>query len=137
MCHKHRKMGRARQICNLIAGRKMGSRKRKYGQVKGYTVSRNDWMEHLQLPGSSGGAAANFINLPEVEASFHEDQLPSLPDLDINHTESAKLDYKDIVWTLKQSKKRKGHPPRSLPSELFLISMAPTTAAAARRARKV
>jgi hypothetical protein len=114
------------RLSRLIAGTKLGIRKRKYGLLPSLTPSAEDLYKMASAPGCEGGLGAVKVDLEdEIKKWTDPDNCEPLAPADLNATRAASWDLRRTIKSMIYSNKRKACPVWGVPAEVWLFSLDP------------
>lgn len=111
-------------MAHLLAGRGLGTRRRRYGHIAGVKPGIAEWTEFLSLPGADGGLAAPRVDF-EAERARWVASLDPLPPRTPCHTRAGQEDLFLVGRQLRYSPRRRASPSWSLPAEVYLMCIRP------------
>ena len=114
-------------LCRLIAGTRVGVRKRKLGHLASLTPSAEELRISATSPAAAGGLSGEVIANFKEAAKEISDTYGGLrfPVCDAAQTQEAEEDLVRTARYMKQGAKRKATPPWSIPAEVFLMIVEP------------
>ena len=109
------------QIRTSPAGTGIGSKHRRFGQIRAYTPFRIEWTQGLAKEGPKGGLALHEYTWNDFREHL-ELQDPGDSETTSLHREEARADYARTVKQLRRAPARRSCPPWSIPGRLLVAS---------------
>ena len=121
--HQH---SEAHRLARRLAGTGIGIKKRRLGLMPSFVPSKAQLQALAESDAKTGGLSAQLINLEEeLDKWTADDNWENLKPDDANASQWAKSDLKGIIFNMIRGPKRKACPNWSLPTEVFLMMIAP------------
>ena len=108
----------------MLAGTRLGPKKRQYRVPVSYRPSDDEWREVALLPAEAGGLRGTIIEY-EDEVKKNDDQFVTNA-LDANMEDAAVDDYYLMRKVLAKAPGRRACPPWSCPIEIFKLVFSPS-----------
>ena len=114
------------RYARLLAGTGIGSKHRRFGQIRAYTPSQIEWAQGLAKEGPKGGLALHEYTWTDFRREHLELLDPGESETTATHREEARADYNRTLKQLRRAPARRSCPPWSIPGRLWLLLMWPT-----------
>ena len=114
------------RYARLLAGTGIGSKHRRFGQIRAYTPSQIEWAQGLAKEGPESGLALHEYTWNDFRREHLELQDAGDSETTTLHQEEARADCARTVKRLRRAPARRSCPSWSIPGRLWLLLMWPT-----------
>ena len=111
------------RYARLLAGTGIGSKHRRFGQIRAYAPSQIEWAQGLAKEGPKGGLALHEYTWNDFRREHLELLDPGESETTGTHRKEVRADYARTVKQLRRAPARRSCPPWSIPSRLWLLLM--------------
>ena len=113
------------RYARLLAGTSIGSKHRRFGQIRAYTPSQMEWAQGL-AKGPKGGLGLHEYTWNDFRRDLELLDPGESETTTTTHREEARADYNRTLKQLRRAPARRSCPPWSIPGRLWLLLMWPT-----------
>ena len=99
------------RYARLLAGTGIGSKHRRFGQIRAYTPSQIEWAQGLAKEGSKGGLALHEYTWNDFRRGHLELLDPGESETTATYREEARADYNRTLKQLRRAPARRSCPP--------------------------